>query len=105
VDPVHAATGLLVGTTLLSVTALTTRAGGRIGRAAAVGMTGSVVVVASVMIAGFVGAEIPIAAAVLLTGCTAVVLTTLVLQARRLTHSIDAQRDQMRRIRRTAPWN
>jgi len=105
VDAVHAATALLVATTLLSVAALTTRAGGWIGRVAAVGMTGSVVLVASVMIAGLVGAEIPTAAAVLLTGSTAVVLTTSVLQARRLTHPIDAQRDQMHRIRRTAPWN
>jgi hypothetical protein len=101
VDAVHAATALLVVTTLLSVAALAARAGGWIGRAAAVGMTGSVVLVASVMIAGLVGAEIPTAAAVLLMGCTAVVLTTSVLQARRLTHPIDVQRDQMHRTRRT----
>jgi hypothetical protein len=105
VDAVPAAAALLVATMLLSLAALTTRAGGWIGRAAAVGMTGSVVLVASVMIAGLLGAEIPTAAAVLLTGSTAVVLTTSVRQARRLSHPVDAQRDQCTASRRTAPWN
>lgn len=105
-EPVPAAGVLLVVTGLFGVAALTTRAGSWIGRVATAGMTGSVVVVASIMVAALLGAGLPTEAAVLLAGCTTVVLGTSLVQARRLARRINALASEQRRTaRRTAPWN